>query len=400
MSQPSPALRPRAIGLVTASLIFTGVGFAATMPYSGIVAIEGLGISNGDYALILTVGSLIGAVASVLLGWLSDRIGDRRRLVITVAIVGTLGPALLWFVRAPWAFVVMSCVLMPFGGAMYSQTLAYARAYLAGQTGSRVSFVMTMIRAAFAVSWVITPPVAGWIAATYTVFDPYAVAALAAVACVAIFLVLLRDPSMKVASGEDEREALAEGGGIPVSMVAGILGVVALTSAMRLNGLATPLAVVTHWGGTVADVGIYAALAAFIEIPFMIVWAYATRRVPLPLLIAAAGLLYAIYVYLAGNVGSVAELLWLQGLNGLATAALVSLPISYVQEAIRGRVGLSTSLLDVIFVASSLLAAGAFALFTARNHYLPIFDVAAVVGLAGAIVMALAFVLERWATSR
>ena len=85
-------------------------------------------------------------------------------------------------------------------------------------------------------------------------------------------------------------------------MLVGIAGVVCLSTAVRLNGLATPLAIVTHWGGTVADVGIYASLAAFIEIPFMIGWGYATKRVPLPILLVAAALIYACYVFLAGHV--------------------------------------------------------------------------------------------------
>ena len=195
--------------LITASLMLVGVGYAATMPYQGIVAIDGLGISNADFALILTVGSIIGVLSSVLLGWLSDRIEDRRVLVLGVALVSTLGPALMWFVREPWAFVVMTCVLGPLGGSLYSQTLAFARAYLASR-GGQVDFVMTLIRAIFAVSWVITPPFAGWIAATYTVFDPFGVAAIASLCCVAIFLVLLGDPQTAVGAQLFEVDGLVQ----------------------------------------------------------------------------------------------------------------------------------------------------------------------------------------------
>lgn len=397
MTPPPPRLR--ITSLITAGLLFVGIGYAATMPYQGIVAIDGLGISNADFALILTVGSLIGVLSSVLLGWLSDRIEDRRVLVLGVAAVSMLGPALMWFVREPWAFVVMTCVLGPLGGSLYSQTLAFARAYLSGRD-SRVDFVMTLIRAIFAVSWVITPPFAGWIAATYTVFDPFGVAALASLCCVAIFLLLLADPQTRIIPAHDDATPEPPARGIELHMLVGILGVIALTTATRLNGLATPLAIVSHWHGTVADVGIYAALAALIEIPLMIGWAYATRLAPLPVLIAIAGAAFGLYVFLAGNVTSVPELLWLQGLNALGTAGLMSLPISYVQEAIKGRVGLSTSLLDVTFVASSLLTAGAFALFTTANSYLAIFDIGAAVAAGGAVVMLAAFGLARRATAR
>src|SRR5690606_7334547 len=188
--------------------------------------------------------------------------------------------------------------------------------------------------------------------------------ALAGLGCTLIFLLLLRMPETRVAAPHEARATEAPANGIPGFMLVGIVGVICASTAVRLNALATGLAIVTHWGGTVADVGIYASLAAFIEIPCMVAWGYATRRFPVPVLLALGSALFGAYCYLAGKVTSVPELLWLQGLNGVATAALMSLPIAYMQEAIKGRVGLSTSLLDVIFVAAGLLSAGAFAVAT------------------------------------
>jgi SET family sugar efflux transporter-like MFS transporter len=394
-AQTNSTPRLRVTSLVTGSLLFTGVGFAATVPYAGIVAIDGLGLSNATYALILTAGSLIGAVSSVALGWFSDRIDDRRPLVIACAAIATLGQLLAWAVREPWAFVVMTCVLMPIGGALYSQTLAFARTYFAARAPSRVGFYMTAIRAMYAVSWVIAPPLAGWIAATYTVFDPFAVAGVAFLVCGLLFMLLLREPDTRLPSPRNNPAAEPPARSVPLFMLVGILGVIAITTAQRLNGIATPLAIVSHWGGNVGDVGLYSSLAALIEIPFMVGWAYATRRLPLPVGIAIAAALYAVYVYFAGNVTTVSQLLWLQGLNGLATAALVSLPITYVQEAIRGRVGLSTSLLDVTFVVAGLLSSATFAFAAGERSYLAIFDIAAFVAVAGALLSALAYALQR-----
>jgi MFS transporter, SET family, sugar efflux transporter len=386
---------PKVTTLVTTSLLFTGIAAGATMPYQAIVAIDGLGISNAFYAVLLTIGSLVGVTVSVFLGWLSDRVDDRRWLIIACAIIGGSGQALVWFVREPWALVVMMCALGPFGGALYSQTMAYGRAYLESRGSTSIAFAMTIIRAVFALSWVIAPPLGGWIAATYTVFDPYAVGVLVSILCILIFAVLMVDRSTRIEHRDHAEESELRANGIALFMLVGIVGVVCLSTAVRLNGLATPLAIVTHWGGSVADVGIYASLAALIEIPFMIAWGYATKRVPLPILLAAAALIYACYVFLAGRVSNVPELLWLQGLNGIGTAGLLSLPISYVQDAIKGRVGLSTSLLDVIFISASLLTAGAFALVTTAESYLAIYPIATMAAVAGAVIVGIAYLLER-----
>lgn len=386
---------PKVTTLVTASLLFTGIASGATMPYQGIVAIDGLGFSNAAYAVMLTIGSLVGVTVSVFLGWLSDRVDDRRWLVIACAIIGGSGQALVWVVREPWALVVMACALGPFGGALYSQTMAFGRAYLETRGGTGIAFVMTVIRAVFALSWVIAPPLGGWIAAAYTVFDPYLVGIISSAICIMIFALLTADPKTRIVRHAKSEKGNATGTGVASYMIVGIVGVVCLSTATRLNGLGAPLAIVTHWGGTVADVGIYASLTAFIEIPFMVAWGYGTKRFPLPVLLAVAGLIYASYVYLAGRVSSVGELLWLQGLNGIGTAGVLSLPIAYVQDAIKGRVGLSTSLLDVIFVTASLLTAGAFALFTSERSFLAIFPIATITAVAGALIIALAYWLER-----
>jgi hypothetical protein len=67
-----------------------------------------------------------------------------------------------------------------------------------------------------------------------------------------------------------------------------------------------------------------------------------------------------------------------------------------MQEAIRGRVGLSTSLLDVNVVLSGLLGAGLFGAFAGPSNYLTLFWIAGGLAAAGALVMVLAHnVVER-----
>ncbi len=75
------------------------------------------------------------------------------------------------------------------------------------------------------------------------------------------------------------------------------------------------------------------------------------------------------------------------GFNGLGTAALMSVNISYVQDAIKGRVGLSTSLMDVVAIAANLLGAGAFGLLASGGDYRLALMIAAAISVLGAAVM-------------
>jgi hypothetical protein len=66
----------------------------------------------------------------------------------------------------------------------------------------------------------------------------------------------------------------------------------------------------------------------------------------------------------------------------------LSIPISYMQDAIRNRVGLSTSLLDVVRVSSVIASAGLFALLTGTTADYPLlFAVAAGLAAGGAVIL-------------
>lgn len=375
--------------LISASLLSIGVGYASTAPYDAIIAIDALKISHGDFALILTLASIVGVIASVALGWLSDRIGDRRLLMLVTALIGAAGMALMYLLRSPLAFVLAYCVILPVGNAAFSQTFAYARVYYDEKRPKDAEFRITVLRSIYAASWVMVPPLAGWIAAVYQVFDVYLLAAVAYVVCGAIALLMLSDPATRVIATPPKPSTDGKGG-IALPMLIGIFGVLLINVAIRVSGTATPLAMVSSFGGNIGDVGIAAGIGALLEIPLMLAWGLAGRRFRKHTLIAAGALIYAVYLILLSQAHSVTEVFWLQIPRAIAIAVLMSVPISYMQEAIRGRVGLSTSLLDVTIVASGMLAAGIFGLVASPGHYLELFWVAGALATCGAAVLLVA----------
>lgn len=389
--------RPRLpmAALISASLLSIGVGYASTAPYDALIAIDALSIGHGDFALILTVASIVGVVASVALGWLSDRIGDRRLLMLATALLGATGMGLMYWLRSPMAFVIAYCVILPFGNSAFSQTFAYARVYYDQTRPRDAEFRITVLRSIYAASWVMVPPLAGWIAAVYQVFDVYLLAAVAYLVCGAISLAMLADPATRVVSAPP-KPGVEGKGGIALPMLVGICGVLLINVAIKVSGTATPLAMVSHFGGTIGDVGIAAGIGAFLEIPLMLAWGFLGRRFRKHTLIAAGALIYALYQVLLAQAGGVTEVFWLQVPRAVAIAVLMSVPISYMQEAIRGRVGLSTSLLDVTIVASGMISAAIFGLVAAPGRYLELFWVAAALATCGAAVLLLAHnVLQR-----
>jgi len=117
-------------------------------------------------------------------------------------------------------------------------------------------------------------------------------------------------------------------------------------------------------------------------------WRSSGRWLSKHTIIICGALLYAAYLVLVSRAGSMAEVLWLQLLNGPATAALLTIPISYLQDAIKGRVGLSTSLLDVTHVVAAIVSATLFGVLTGSvQNYPQLMVVAAGMAAAGAAVL-------------
>jgi SET family sugar efflux transporter-like MFS transporter len=381
-----------------ASLFFSGVTYASTLPYGAIVGIDTLGLPNATYALLLMVGSLVTASTSVALGWLSDRVPDRRLIVIFCALMGALGWGLLFLLRNQFAYILAVCLIMPFGGALFSQSFSFARAYYDARRPDNAEFMVSMLRTVFTVAWAVVPPVVGWVAASTGVFEVYGIAAAAYLVCAVIYASLFAEPTAKVGrpprtvtTAPDPSQPRSR---VDLTVIGGLVGVVLIFIATQLNGITVPLVIMNNFSGTLADVGLYAGLAAALEVPFMVMWGFVARRVPKHTIIVGVALLYAVYLVLVSRSGSVAELLWLQPLNGLTTAGLMSMPIAYVQEAIRGRVGLSTSLLDVTNVTATLSTAAIFAAVTVGTPDYPlVLMVAAGLSALGAVVL---FAAHRW----
>lgn len=375
--------------ILATCLFLIGISSASITPYRAIAAIANLGMSNSLYALIMTLGSLGTALASLMLGHLADRIHDRRLLVIACATMGGLAYGLIYVFHTQLIYILAFCLILPFGGALFSQTFSFSRVYYDVHDPRRAEFMISVLRTLFSVAWVVVPPLAGWIASQYSVFDVFAFAALAHVGFTLIFGLLFLDPEARIGSaGKKRTEAEAAGVAIPVARLVGIGGVTLIRVAITLHLTALPLAMTKDFGGTLKDVGINASLAAGLEVPFMLAWGLAAARMSKEAILVINALIYALYLLLLFQARSVVNVLWLQGLNAIATAALISITISYMQEAIKGRVGLSTALMDVVTVVSTFITSAIFAALASKESYTVVFAAASVLSLAGAVFVA------------
>ena len=381
------------MGILSLNIFFAGAGNAATFPFRAIIGVEALELSNMTYAAVMAINAFAGAAAGVALGWLSDKINDRRWLVILCALVGAVGFWLVWAWQSPFAFITAHCLLLPFSNALFSQTFAYSRAYLDQEVPDRAELILSFLRTIFTIAWVVFPPVAGWLAAQNSSFSVFAFAAGTHIAFTLLFRLLWTQPSTRIGQASKKVEAYASTT-LPKAYISnpykiGILGIILGSVALQLNITALPLVIMQDLGGTLEQVGINASVAAAVEVPCMVAWGYLALRMSKETILATSSAIFALYLGLMSIAETVLQVLFLQGLAALAVAALLSINISYLQEAIKGRLGLSTSLVDVSRVLSTLGASIVFALHQGE-YYASLLEIAAIIALGGAGLMLVA----------
>lgn len=379
---------PRITGLLATNIFLSGAAFAAMTPYRAIVGVETLGLSNAAFGLVMALNALGGSAIAIFLGWLSDKVQDRRLLVLLCAIGGALGFVLVWAVRTPVGFATAFCLLVPFGNALFSQSFSYSRAFFDRERPDKSQLIMSLLRSIFTVAWIIVPPLAGWLAAQSSAYAVFSISAVAHVGCtLAITLLWSQKGSAIGIDGTASQD-------LPPARIAtghrfGVFGVALSMVALQLNISVLPLVIVSDLGGTLGQVGINSAFAAAIEVPVMIGWGYLALRWRKERILSLACFVFAVYFVLLRFADTFTHVLLLQVPAAIAIAALLSINISYLQEAIPGRVGLSTSLVDVTNVAASLSAAAIFAANPWQN-YVPLMGIAAVLCIAGSIALSVA----------
>jgi SET family sugar efflux transporter-like MFS transporter len=378
--------------LLGISMFFSGVTYAATMPYASLVGVDTLGMSPGFFAAVMSTGAIVGTFVSLGLGYLSDKLPDRRILVLITALAGILAHGLIYAWPSQISFAIAMALIMPLAGACYGQSFGYLRVYYLKVRPDKADFMVTSLRTVFTLAWIIVPPAAGWVASEFSIFNVYLASALSYAMMAGIFALLMTDAATAVQITAPPRAAgasLLSVFALRPGTLAGIIGLIVMVGAMRLLTLTVSLFIVTDLGGTVTDVGFYAGITAAVEAPCMMLLAWLTTRLSKETLLAAAGLVMAVFIGLTSMLTSMTALYWLLLLNGLGTAALMSVNIPYIQDAIKGRVGLSTSLMDIVAIAANLLGAAGFGILAANGNYRLALAVAAGLSVAGAAVMAL-----------
>ncbi|WP_042119902.1 MFS transporter [Rhizobium etli] len=382
----NPAIRASMIAIFT-----FGMAGAMTAPYRSIVGIRELGLSDGLYSFLAFASAAVNVVISVLLGNLADRLGEYRSAMIGACLFGIVGYGMVYAFPSPATFIVSALLPLPIYGALNSLLFANARAAMQGMSRSDMVTANSGVRAMISLSWVLIPGITGLVlSGASSMLPAYLFASLSCVVCQGIILFALPKRAGTVMA-EVRRltyfEALRQV--VSPRISAHIAGVALITSTLHLNDALLPLIATGAAHGRLSDVGILVGIVAALEIIFIIVWSRIARQTGQMTALAAGTIIYALFLGLLGFASAPWHLYALTLLAGVGAAAIISIPITYLQDLIADRPGLGSALISVNVFASAGIGALVFAVGTWATGYSGTAILSAVTGLSGITLLGL-----------
>jgi len=367
-----------------------GVAGAFVVPTTSLFLNEAVAATPLMVGLFFAARSVAEIGTDVVVGGVSDRLRDRRVVLVLTALLNAAGALCYTFLRDYSLLLVTGMVLFGLGGACFGQLFAYTRE-LADDRGVDAPFFNGFLRSVTSLAWVVGPPLAFWVVAQWSFAVLYGVTA--GLSLVAAGLCRWGLPSTRTAPEEAGVEQLPDKRGLfsgvgPHTLL--VLGsVVLLLGANAMYQIDLPLYITDELGMSGQFAGLLLGVSAALEIPLMVlVGVWADRLGKRRLLIAATVCATAFFALLPLAGTDKSALIALQPLNSAWAAVALNIPVVMLQDSLPGRFGTASALYSGAFKAGMFLGGLTVGTVATWTGYTQVFWVCAgLTALAGVLVL-------------
>jgi MFS transporter, SET family, sugar efflux transporter len=381
---------PSFIGLLATNFVL-GLTSAFIAPFGSLWATQEIGMSQRFLGVFMTVNSLSAIVVTSLLARWSDSHVTRRTLLCAGACAGALGNIGYAFVREPLLLLAIGSSALAVASLSFAQLFAHVREELGRpeHEGADVPFAMGVLRACYALAWMIGPNLGAWIKVRFGYQGLFlaTTAFFLLLLCFVVCFVARRTP---VAAARPAERGLAAWGLRQPLLLAHCAAFGLMFAAFTLNGLNLPLFLTKTLGGSEKDVGAAFAISPLFEMLFMVVFGHLAARGHQRSVILLGASASVCYFIALGFVTAPWQVYPLQVLNAAAVAVTVSVAIPFVQDLLPGKTGVATSLFSNSLKVGSLLGFATFGALALELGNAGLFPVCAGLAATTAGIVALA----------
>jgi len=359
--------------------VFLGIAYSFVLPFSSMFGIDEVGMSNTEFGLFMMVSTLCGVGFSTYIGKLSDRVSDRKMILILCAIAGAIGYIGYAYSRDYYVLLIISSTFLGISSSTFSQIFAYGREVLVKSKlpANEIPLYMNILRVLFALSWTVGPAIAAYVLLYFGFKGMFLVAASCYIIVVGIVLISLK----KTSKAEIAAQPKPPQASIPLRLVifqpfifVNLIAFTLISTANTISSLNMAQFVTKVLNGEEKDVGVVFSIPPVFEIPFMLGFGVLALRVKSDNLIRLGSLLAFAYFFATFFATDVWHIFLIQVLSAAYISITSGIAITYFQDFIPSMPGTAMTLYSNTGKIGSLLGFLLFGLlsdaFGYRNVYL------------------------------
>lgn len=368
--------------------LFSGFSSAFIFPLLSLYLIDELKVSPISMGLFTAIMILSGVIVSQHFAKKSDA-GSSRKKIILVGQLGFISSTIIIAISHNYYIALLSVIfLMSFNASSMPQIFAMGRNYADNYLGDKTVLFVSMMRAAIAVAWVAAPPLAFVINDMFGFTYTFLIAASCGLIVFNIVLWGLPNIHIPVQQQTTHHSKWRKTPGVLLFLLCiffafGANNMYILSISLYLT---QELQYASKWAGYLMGI------AAFIEIPIMLSAGYLTRRFSSHQLVFVACLSGALFhggLLLATQTW---QFMLLQIFNALFVGINASLGMVVIQDMMKKRMGLASTLFNNSQMLSVLLSSLMVGLIAQRFSYYAIFIVST---LCCVIAVIFLYLMER-----
>ncbi|KAA1042384.1 sugar efflux transporter [Macrococcus equipercicus] len=344
--------------LFLVNMALLGMGLAVTVPFFILYATQELGMTKGQYGLLMASAALAGFLMNTLIGRISDtgRV-NRKWLIIFSLLMASMAFGVYFYVHSVLWFIVLYTIFTGFAAPAMPQMYASARESINASASSKNSvFANTVLRSMFSLGFLFGPLVGTVLLSRFGYDGLFGGTIVLYLIVLMSMIIFFRDiVTVQPARTQNYVEPVAPNLLKDSQLLIPFLGFVMLHVGQWMYTLNMPLFVTEHLHESENNVGYLASLCAGLEVPFMIILGILASKFQTRTLLMLGAVLGGGYFLSIGVFNSVAAMLVGQLALAFFLAILLGLGISYFQDILPDFPGYASTLFSNAMIAGQLI---------------------------------------------
>jgi MFS transporter, SET family, sugar efflux transporter len=339
--------------LLASPVLLIGLGMSFAGPYVALFGRREIHMTPLELGLYLTLVSSSSILVSAALARISDRLPNRKWIVVLAMLATAVGFACLSFLRFYWLLVVCASVFLGLGAAAFPQLFALSRQQLLGVGAKNPERDMTSLRSIFSLAWVVGP-IGGSLLLERLGFQGLflGTAVCYLIAAVPVLFARTRPQPLTSSTVSTTLELQSSAQTVAVSALCFVL----YNMAGSMGASWLPIHVTETLHGSTANVGFLVGFCAFLEIPVMLGFAFWRSRPSNQHMLVLCFALSVAYFVLVSSAKGLPLLIVAQAVRAVVIAISATIGMAYFQELMPGRPGTAMTLFSNTMNLGAMLA--------------------------------------------